>query len=227
VYAGVLIVIGLLGLVFVYASLTVGDTKGIPLFAPVIPGLLTLGVLLWLKPTKRFRKLGLAVVGSVLTLVGLLAAGTEIDSMILGEVENPVVGWVLAVFFGSGGLFVFGRGIAREKMEETKNTAENSITEARLSENAIMREYTVRRKRQLIVSIPIWVVVMTIILAIDEESATAFGVNAGYVGLFVVVSVVVFGYWTFRNWRCPACAKYLGRGFNPRHCPNCGNKLRS
>lgn len=28
------------------------------------------------------------------------------------------------------------------------------------------------------------------------------------------------------NWRCPACRKYLGRGFPPTYCPKCGVQLR-
>jgi len=29
------------------------------------------------------------------------------------------------------------------------------------------------------------------------------------------------------NWRCPACAKYLGKSLSPHHCPKCGVELRS
>ncbi len=29
------------------------------------------------------------------------------------------------------------------------------------------------------------------------------------------------------NWRCPACAKYLGIGLSPNHCPKCGVALTS
>jgi len=29
------------------------------------------------------------------------------------------------------------------------------------------------------------------------------------------------------NWRCPACAKYLGKGLSPNHCPKCGVALSS
>jgi predicted RNA-binding Zn-ribbon protein involved in translation (DUF1610 family) len=31
---------------------------------------------------------------------------------------------------------------------------------------------------------------------------------------------------SLRNWRCPACNKYLGKGTLPHYCPNCGVELR-
>jgi rubrerythrin len=29
------------------------------------------------------------------------------------------------------------------------------------------------------------------------------------------------------NWRCPACRKFLGRGLSPKQCPKCGVELTS
>jgi rubrerythrin len=39
----------------------------------------------------------------------------------------------------------------------------------------------------------------------------------------VVAGALIF---SFVNWRCPACTRYLGRGWNPKFCPKCGVQLR-
>jgi hypothetical protein len=36
------------------------------------------------------------------------------------------------------------------------------------------------------------------------------------------VSVLVF---SFLNWRCPSCNKYLGKAINPKFCSKCGTQL--
>jgi len=44
----------------------------------------------------------------------------------------------------------------------------------------------------------------------------------GILGLFL--SAAVF---TWLNWRCPACKRYLGRALSPRQCPKCKVELAS
>jgi hypothetical protein len=39
----------------------------------------------------------------------------------------------------------------------------------------------------------------------------------------LVAGALIF---SLRNWRCPACNRYLGRTFNPRYCQGCGFELR-
>lgn len=41
--------------------------------------------------------------------------------------------------------------------------------------------------------------------------------------LAVVIGVLAF---SFRNWRCPACGRYLGREMSPRFCSKCGVALQ-
>jgi len=43
------------------------------------------------------------------------------------------------------------------------------------------------------------------------------------VSFVVVAGAMIF---SLRNWRCPACNRYLGRTFNPRYCQGCGIELR-
>jgi len=87
--------------------------------------------------------------------------------------------------------------------------------------------FSERRKRQLTVSLPMIAVVFAVMFTEDRGSNAILGIPANVVGplfLGLVLAVLVF---TLRNWRCPACEKYLGRSFNPRHCQNCGIQLRS
>ena len=54
----------------------------------------------------------------------------------------------------------------------------------------------------------------------------AFGLSdaaAGNVFFAVVFLAVIF---SFINWRCPACNKYFGKGFNFKFCPKCGAVLQ-
>jgi len=60
-----------------------------------------------------------------------------------------------------------------------------------------------------------------------EDGATFFGLSGAVLGPISLVAIVI-GWVIFngRNWRCPACANYLGRAFNPKHCRRCGIELR-
>jgi rubrerythrin len=37
--------------------------------------------------------------------------------------------------------------------------------------------------------------------------------------LVFAIGAVLF---SLKNWRCPGCERYLGRGISPRFCPRCG-----
>ena len=91
---------------------------------------------------------------------------------------------------------------------------------------AFLTVYGERRKRQLMVSLPVIAMAFAVGLTEDRGSDAILGLPANLVGplfLALVLAVLVF---SFRNWRCPACEKYLGRSFNPKHCQNCGIQLR-
>jgi rubrerythrin len=45
----------------------------------------------------------------------------------------------------------------------------------------------------------------------------------GPVIVALVVGALVF---SLKNWRCPACDKYLGKGISPSFCPKCGVALQ-
>src|SRR5215216_3151883 len=74
-------------------------------------------------------------------------------------------------------------------------------------------EFAARRKRQIMLAVPVVALVITFAVFADKRHGGAvFGIPAEFGGpifLAVMVAAVAF---SFRNWRCPACDKYLGKG---------------
>jgi len=85
--------------------------------------------------------------------------------------------------------------------------------------------YATRRRNQLMVSIPLVAVIIGVVVTEDRAGGTILGLPRDVVGPIFLAIVAGALFYSFRNWRCPACNKYLGRGFNPRHCQNCGVEL--
>ena len=88
------------------------------------------------------------------------------------------------------------------------------------------QDYAKRRRSQLMVSVPLVAVMLAFVFAEERHAGTLLGLPiqiAGPIFLAVVAGALFF---SFRNWRCPACNKYLGRAFNPKHCHSCGVELR-
>jgi membrane protein YdbS with pleckstrin-like domain len=87
-------------------------------------------------------------------------------------------------------------------------------------------EFAKRRKRQLLVTIPIIACVVLVRVLSKDEEALFFGLPASVVigaAFAVIAAVVAFTLW---NWRCPACNKYLGKGMSPSFCSKCGIPLQ-
>ena len=85
-------------------------------------------------------------------------------------------------------------------------------------------QFRERKKRQKAVSVLVIVLLVPvfIIRAFPNSPMSDYVFFVG-IGFFAaVVSAIVF---SRKNWRCPACGKYLGQGMNPKHCPNCGIAL--
>jgi Na+/citrate or Na+/malate symporter len=82
------------------------------------------------------------------------------------------------------------------------------------------RVFAIRRRRQVILAVPFFFVFLAMIFL--RERGEMFGLPATVIGpvfLVVVIGALIF---SVRNWRCPACDKYLGRGMNPKFCVRCG-----
>jgi hypothetical protein len=87
-------------------------------------------------------------------------------------------------------------------------------------------EFARRRKRQLLVSIPLAAAVLLFGLFGRRAEAPLFGLPPAVLGgavFAVVLAAIAFSLW---NWRCPACNRYLGKGIGPAFCPKCGVPLQ-
>jgi hypothetical protein len=82
-------------------------------------------------------------------------------------------------------------------------------------------EFARRQKRQLGVAAVILAGLVSMMLLRDRAPLDS------PVGLTVVIAAMAAIFvFTFQNWRCPACQKYLGKGGFPRFCPRCGVPLK-
>ncbi len=103
-------------------------------------------------------------------------------------------------------------------MEHFKIDQEKDIKE--MEEKHIMAEFT-RKKRIQYVGMGIVLVAIVAVMAGFANKAAGSS-WLGYIPLGIAIIFVVFSYF---NWRCPACKKYLGRGYSLKTCRSCGAKL--
>lgn len=88
------------------------------------------------------------------------------------------------------------------------------------------RLFALRRKRQIILAVPLIAGMLAVIFsnATDREDILGIPLEIWAAGMLVVVlGGLLFSY---LNWRCPSCDRYLGRAINPRFCTDCGVELR-
>ena len=91
------------------------------------------------------------------------------------------------------------------------------------------REFALRRKRQYMGSISFALVMVgfaAFVRFAKRQDGTLPGMSPGvFLAIFftLIAGVLMF---SFRNWRCPACGRYLGREMGPRFCPKCGVALQ-
>ena len=82
-------------------------------------------------------------------------------------------------------------------------------------------EFARRQKRQFAVAAIILLGVVSMILMRGHSPLETPAGLAVFVG--AMIAILAF---SFQNWRCPACRKYLGKGGFPRFCPRCGVPLK-
>ena len=86
--------------------------------------------------------------------------------------------------------------------------------------------FAARRRRQLLVLAPLFLIVVAIAALADPRSQAVLGVPASTWAPAIFSAIAGAVAYTLYNWRCPACNKYLGRQPNPRSCGTCGARLR-
>lgn len=87
------------------------------------------------------------------------------------------------------------------------------------------REFAEKRRRQIMLAIPLVPIALLFVLSDDRHGTPLIHLPSAVIilGFIVIVGALAF---SFKNWRCPGCGKYLGRTLGPRHCPKCGIALR-
>lgn len=93
-------------------------------------------------------------------------------------------------------------------------------------EEFIIRDFARRKRIQYILMVPVALVVILALVVRANDSVTFGSLSQDtviYLLLGVVLATVIY---SFYNWRCPACKKYLGRGLGQSYCPSCGAKFR-
>lgn len=78
-----------------------------------------------------------------------------------------------------------------------------------MSKKNIPLIYRKRRTRQFII-IPFSLFGFVLVLLINPITII--------LGFLIILICVIF---SFQNWRCPNCSKYLGRGLSYKECPHC------
>jgi len=87
-------------------------------------------------------------------------------------------------------------------------------------------DFAARRRRQLLATAPAVAGVVALAVLGEGAGTALLGLPPAIwqpLGAVAILGVVGF---SLRNWRCPACNRYLGRSFNPRFCIKCGVALR-
>jgi phage baseplate assembly protein gpV len=90
---------------------------------------------------------------------------------------------------------------------------------------SVQQQFRIRRNRQLMTAIPIVLFVLAMSTE-DKAAQTVLGLPIAIVGPIAAVLAVGLLVFSFMNWRCPACRRYLGRRINPKFCGSCGAQLR-
>lgn len=81
-----------------------------------------------------------------------------------------------------------------------------------------MESYAARRARQIAISIALIILMLPLAIVGDRVPALS---------IIMVALVIVAVAFSLRNWRCPACNGYLGKGFGQKFCQRCGVQLRA
>ena len=86
--------------------------------------------------------------------------------------------------------------------------------------------FRLKRRRQIYLAVPLvaWMVAVLVSKVTDRPDVLGVDIEVWAPGMLIVIlGALIF---SFLNWRCPACDRYLGREINPRFCTECGVELR-
>ncbi len=78
-----------------------------------------------------------------------------------------------------------------------------------------MREFELRRWRQLTATTLALILLLGLAMLYKRVATNEIYVLQG----LVIAAFIGFSYY---NWRCPSCKKYIGGDIGPSRCKNCG-----
>ena len=84
------------------------------------------------------------------------------------------------------------------------------------------------KRRQVIATLicsPFMALILVAAAAADKKAGTTFGIPTFVLVLIAIGPIIGLLLYSLKNWRCPACNGYLGKGFFPAFCPKCGARL--
>lgn len=87
-------------------------------------------------------------------------------------------------------------------------------------------QFAARRKRQIILAVPLIAAVIAMAFVSESGPQELFGISSAVWGVMFLVLVAGALIFSFRNWRCPACDRYLGKQMSPKFCSKCGVVLQ-
>ena len=88
----------------------------------------------------------------------------------------------------------------------------------------IIEEFKKKRTRQIMAVAP-FILAFLALLSVEGNPTGIFGLPPNIVltiSFALIISALIF---SFLNWRCPSCNKYLGKAINPKFCAKCGVQL--
>jgi hypothetical protein len=86
--------------------------------------------------------------------------------------------------------------------------------------------FALRRRRQLIAIVPTVLFALLLGASDGRHGSHLAGIPQSFALFTALAGVAGIVWFSFRNWRCPSCDRYLGRAINPSFCSRCGIPLR-
>ena len=92
------------------------------------------------------------------------------------------------------------------------------------SNTEIIEEFKRKRTRQIMAVGPV-VLAFIALFSVEGNPTGIFGLSSNIVLTIAFALIIFVLIYSFFNWRCPSCNKYLGKAINPKFCAKCGVQL--
>lgn len=90
----------------------------------------------------------------------------------------------------------------------------------------VKKQFKTRKIRQILVAVLVIPIIGILFYVRENPTIELFGLNYDQIGKFSLIIIGIVLVFSYYNWRCPSCKKYIGKKINPNHCDNCGVELR-